>query len=159
MKMKLGKWKSIVLWVIITEAVGFLSYLLTKDGINFFEATANKPLLQPPGWVFTVVWAILFGLMGVSAGRIWNHTDSENRRWSLNLFVLQLVLNLFWSLIFFNAQAYGVAAVWIVLLWIAVFFMILRFSRIDTLAAWLQVPYLVWLTFATYLALGVWLLN
>ncbi len=147
------------MWVVLTEAVGVLSYLLTKDGVAYFEANAVKPPLMPPGWVFSVVWAILFGLMGVSTARIWVRDDSVDRKWSLNLFIVQLILNIFWSLIFFNAKAYDIAAVWIVLLWFAVLFMILRFHKVDRLAAWMQVPYLIWLTFATFLAFGVWLVN
>lgn len=157
--MKLGRLKPYILWILLVVAVGFLSYFLTRVGVEWFNLHANKPPLTPPKAVFPVVWGILYGLMGISAARIWMKPESEQRSWALNLFVIQLVLNFFWSLIFFNARAYGVAVIWIILLWVAVLFMILRFHKLDPLAAWLQVPYLIWLTFASYLALGVWLMN
>ena len=156
---KLRKWKPILLWTLLCEAVGFLVFLLTRNGVKWFEANAVKPPLMPPGWLFGVVWAILYGVMGISAGRIWVRSDPEKRSWELNLFVVQLVLNFFWSLIFFNARAFGFAAIWIVALWIAVLVMILRFHKVDKIAAWLQIPYLAWLTLASYLSFGVWLLN
>ena len=157
--MKFRKIKPYLLWVLLSEAVGFLAGLITRHGEKWFHEFANKPPLTPARWVFPVAWTALYALMGIGAARIWKEPESKNRSWALNVFAVQLILNFFWSLIFFNARAYGLAAVWIVMLWIAVMVMILRFHRVDTVAAWLQVPYLVWLTFASYLALGVWLLN
>ena len=84
---------------------------------------------------------------------------SAERSKGLNLFVTQLVVNFFWSLIFFNAQAFGFAFLWLLLLWVLVLWMILTFRKVDPLAAKLQIPYLLWLTFAAYLSLGVWILN
>lgn len=157
--MRWQKWKPYILWVALTEAVGALSALLTRSGKAWFNEFAAKPPFMPPDWVFAVVWAILYGFMGISVARVWTRPDSRQRSWGLNLFVIQLILNFFWSLIFFNAKAYGIAAIWIVVLWIAVLAMILKFSKTDAAAAWLQVPYLAWLTFAAYLALGVWMVN
>ena len=77
----------------------------------------------------------------------------------LNLFVAQLIVNFFWSPIFFNAQAFGLAFGWLMVLWVLVLAMILTFRKVDRLAAWLQLPYLAWLTFAAYLSYGVWMLN
>lgn len=85
--------------------------------------------------------------------------DSKSKRRGLNLYVAQLIVNFFWSLLFFNAGAYGLAALWLILLWVLVLLMILSFYNTDKLAAWLQIPYLIWLTFAAYLNIGVWLLN
>ena len=97
--------------------------------------------------------------MGIGAARIRLSAPSPEQKKSLNLFVAQLVVNFFWSLIFFNAQAYGFAFFWLLLLWALVFAMILQFRRVDPPAAKLQIPYLIWLTFAAYLNLGVWYLN
>ena len=102
---------------------------------------------------------ILFALMGISAARISLSPESKSRDLGLNLFVAQLVVNFFWSPIFFNAQAFGLAFGWLMLLWVLVLTMILVFHRMDPLAAWLQLPYLAWLTFAAYLSYGVWMLN
>lgn len=115
--------------------------------------------MSPPPLVFPIVWGILYALMGISAARISLSESSPQRSRGLNLFVVQLIVNFFWSPIFFNAQAFGFAFIWLLLLWALVLAMILTFREIDPLAAWLQIPYLIWLTFAAYLNLGVWYLN
>ena len=157
--MKFGKWKPYAVGILLTEAVGLLSGLLSRGGTESFQMTAAQPPLSPPGWVFPVVWTVLYALMGISAVRIWLSPDSAARSRGLNLFVVQLVLNFFWSLIFFNARAYGLAFVWVILLWVTVLAMILEFWKVDRLASLLQIPYLIWLTFAAHLAFGVWVLN
>lgn len=153
--MKTPTWKTYAFWIILAEAVGGLSGLLTRGGQEIYNATAIQPPLSPPEWVFPIVWGILYALMGISAARI---AGTESRA-GLNLFIGQLAVNFFWSLLFFNAQAYGFAAAWLALLIVLVVLMILRFRTADPLAAWLQVPYLLWLCFALYLNIGVWLLN
>ena len=97
--------------------------------------------------------------MGIGAARIWMSPPSADRTKALNIYVAQLIVNFFWSLLFFNARAYGFALLWLLLLWLLVLWMILSFRKVDPLAAWLQVPYLLWLTFAAYLNAGIWLLN
>ena len=97
--------------------------------------------------------------MGISAARIHNAPPSAEQNRGMNLFIAQLVLNFFWSLIFFNLQAYGLAFLWLVAIWILVLLMILSFWKVDPLAAKLQIPYLLWLSFATYLNAGVYYLN
>lgn len=155
----LKRLKPYILWIALTEAVGALSALLTRSGTQYFSENAVMPPLSPPAWVFPVVWTVLYALMGISAARIWISEDSQERKWGLNLYIIQLILNFFWSPIFFNAMAYGVASVWIVVLWATVLLMILAFYKVDRTAAWLQLPYLAWITFAAYLTFGVWLLN
>ena len=157
--MKTKPWKTYALRILLTEAVGGLSGWLSRDGSAAFQESAAKPPLSPPGWVFPVVWGILYALMGIGAARVAMSRPSPERSKSLNLFIAQLVVNFFWSLIFFNARAYGFALVWLLLLWGLVFAMILQFRRVDPLAARLQIPYLIWLTFAACLNLGVWYLN
>lgn len=104
-------------------------------------------------WKTYAFWILL--AEGVSAARI----AMTEEKAGLNLFIAQLVVNFFWSLIFFNAQAFGFAALWLALLWVLVLLMILAFRTVDPAAAWLQIPYLLWLTFALYLNIGVWYLN
>lgn len=157
--MKWNKWKPYVIWIAIAEGVGALSGFLSRNGMQIYAEQIDKPPLSPPALVFPIVWVILYALMGIGAARIYNSPPSAERSRGLNLFVAQLIVNFFWSLIFFNAQAFGFAAIWLVLLWILVLRMILTFRKVDPLAAWLQVPYLIWLTFAAYLNLGVYLLN
>lgn len=105
------------------------------------------------------MWSILYALMGIGAARVAAADGSPERSRALNVFVVQLVVNFFWSLIFFNARAYGFALVWLLLLWILILWMIILFYRVDKPAALLQIPYLLWVTFAAYLNYGVWQLN
>lgn len=157
--MKKHNWKTYAFWIALAEAVGGLSGFLTRDGSKYFSATAIQPPLSPPAIVFPIVWGILYALMGISAARIYLAPPSPQRQQGLNLFIAQLVVNFFWSLIFFNARAYGFAFLWLLLLWVLVLWMILTFRQVDPLAAKLQIPYLLWLTFAAYLSFGVWYLN
>ena len=152
-------WKPYLFWILLSEAVGALSGWLTREGTDVYAQTIVQPPLSPPGWVFPIVWTILYALMGIGAARIYLAPPSQERSRGLNLFIAQLVVNFFWSPIFFNAQAYGFAFVWLLLLWSLVLWMILTFRKVDSLAAKLQIPYLIWLTFAASLNFGVWLLN
>lgn len=147
------------IWILAVEAVGLLSGLLSMEGMAVYNETVIQPVLTPPAVVFPIVWTILYGLMGFSAARVWMEEPSQARSWGLNLFVAQLIFNFFWSLIFFNAQAFGFAALWLLVLWVLTLLMILAFYRVDKSAALLQIPYLVWLTFAFYLNISVWMLN
>lgn len=143
----------------MAEAVGALSGWLTREGTQIYAQTVVKPPLSPPGWVFPLVWALLYALMGIGAARIYQKSPSKTRSLGLNLFITQLAVNFFWSPIFFNLQAFGLSFFWLLLLWGLVLLMTLTFRKSDLLAAKLQIPYLLWLTFATYLNLGVWYLN
>jgi tryptophan-rich sensory protein len=147
-----------LLWILFAEAVGALSGWLSREGMKLYNETVLQPPLSPPMVVFPIVWGLLFALMGISAARVWMAPPSSDRSRGLNLFFAQLIVNFFWSLIFFNAGAYGFAFLWLLFLWVLVLLMILSFRKSDPLAAKLQIPYLIWLTFAAYLNLGVWIL-
>lgn len=157
--MKHENWKTYLAWILFTEAVGGLSGWLTRDGVKYFNNFVTKPPFSPPAVLFPVVWAILYLLMGVSAARAYLSPVSKTRSRSLYLYLIQLAFNFCWSLIFFNFRAYGFAFLWLVALWILILSMILSFRQTDRLAAGLQVPYLLWVLFAGYLNLGVWVLN
>ena len=157
--MKEQNWKTNLIWVLLAEGAGFLSGWLTREGTQLYNQSMVKPPFSPPAIVFPVVWAILFGLMGIGAARVYQTPASDARSRALKLFFLQLAFNFVWSLIFFNAQAYGLAFFWLVALWVLILGMILAYSKVNRTAARLQVPYLLWVTFAGYLNLGVWLLN
>lgn len=146
-------------WILLAEAVGALSGWLTREGTQIYAQTIVKPPLSPPGWVFPVVWAILYVLMGIGAAKVYQAPASKTRSMGLNLFITQLVVNFFWSPIFFNLQDFGFSLLWLLLLWGLVLWMILAFRKVKPLAAKLQIPYLLWLTFAAYLNFGVWYLN
>lgn len=151
--------KTYFFWIALAEAVGLLSGWLTRDATAVFSETVLQPPLSPPAWVFPLVWTLLYALMGISAARIYSSAPSAERNRGLNLFLAQLIVNFFWSPIFFNAGAFGFALLWLLLLWGLVLWMILTFRKTDPIAAVLQIPYLIWLTFAAYLNFGVWLLN
>ena len=157
--MKKSKWKTYVLWVLFAEAVGALSGWLTREGTKIYNAVIVQPPLSPPSIIFPIVWGILFALMGIGAARVALAPASGARSRSLLIFLVQLAFNFFWSIIFFNFQAFGFAFIWLMLLWLLILWMILSFRKVDRLAAWLQLPYLFWVTFAAYLNFGVWLLN
>lgn len=152
-------WKIYALWIALAEGVGGIAALLTRRGKELYEAVAVKPPLEPPSWVFPVVWAILYALMGISAARVSLTPPGEHRSRGLNLFAVQLAMNFVWSLLFFNYQAYGLALVWLLVLWILIAWMILEFQTVDLAAAWLQVPYLLWTMFALFLNFWVWRFN
>ena len=157
--MEKRQWKAYVFWIAVSETVGILSGWLSRQGSQYFSENVVQPPLSPPAIVFPIVWTILYALMGIGAARIWLSEPSQARSRGLNLFIAQLVVNFFWRLIFFNAQAYGFAFIWLLLLWVLVAWMTYTFSKTDKLAALLQIPYLLWLTFAAYLSAGVWYLN
>ena len=157
--MRTPSWKNYAGWIVFAEAVGVLSGWLTREGIELYRTTIERPPLSPPGSVFPVVWTILFALMGIGAARIYSSPASGERTRSLFLFFAQLAFNFFWSIIFFNFQAFGFAFLWLAALWGLILLMILSFRRVDPVSAWLQIPYLLWVTFAAYLNFGVWLLN
>lgn len=157
--MKQGAWKAYAFWILLTEAVGALSGWLTREGTKIYQETVTQPPLSPPGIVFPIVWSILFALMGIGAARIWLSPPTPARSRSLRIFWAQLALNFGWSILFFTFQWFGAAFVWLVILWGCIVWMILSFRKADRIAAWLQIPYLLWVTFAGYLSAGVWLLN
>jgi tryptophan-rich sensory protein len=157
--MKKSTWKTYAFWIIFTEAVGGLSGWLTREGTKIYNSTIQQPPLSPPSIVFPIVWSILFALMGIGTARIYLAPASNDRTRSLMLFLIQLAFNFFWSIIFFNLQAYGFALIWLIALWGLILWMIFSFARVDKPAALLQIPYLLWVTFALYLNAGVWWLN
>ena len=157
MSFSMIKLKPLLLSLLISLGVGGLSALLTKDSMEQYGALKQPPL-SPPGWLFPVVWSILFLLMGIAAYRVWME-DGTGRNGALILYGIQLSFNFFWTLIFFNMGNYALAFFWLLALWILILLTTLRFFKEDTIAGWLMVPYLLWVAFAGYLNAGVWLLN
>ncbi len=157
--MKSRIWKPYLYWVVFTEAVGLLAGLLSRAGTELYQQTVTKPPLSPPALVFPIVWTLLYALMGIGAARISLTPLSGARSECLRLYLIQLAVNFFWSLIFFNLQAFLFAFVWLVLLFALLVWMFLSFRDLDLTAARLQIPYLLWVAFAGYLNFGVWMLN
>ncbi|MBQ8893464.1 MAG: tryptophan-rich sensory protein [Clostridia bacterium] len=150
---------TILLSIAIAEGVGFLSGLLAGD-IRTVYYQLNRPPLSPPGWVFPVVWGILYALMGIAAGLIWlNRGDERSREQALIYYSVQLAVNFSWSIVFFRFQSFWLAVMIILILDVLVWITRRHFDRLSPAAGWLLVPYLAWLLFATYLAIGVFVLN
>ena len=157
--MKVKPWKNYVFWIVFTEAVGFISGLITRDGTELYKYSVVKPPLSPPAIVFPIAWVILYALMGIGMARVSLTSPSAKRRSATYIYLFQLALNFFWSIIFFNAEAYAVAFFWLLALLGAIILMTVSFNKLDRTAALLQIPYVIWVAFAGYLNLGVWLLN
>lgn len=153
------QWKKLFLFLAIPLAVGGLSALISGGGMKAFQAL-EKPAFSPPGWLFPVAWTVLYLLMGLASYLVFESTVSmRQKRQALTVYGLQLAVNFFWSIIFFNSEAYLLAFLWLLLLWGLIMSTLYRFYRITPAAGWLLVPYLLWVTFAGYLNLGIYLLN
>lgn len=157
--MKNKPWKNYVFWILLTEAVGFVSGFLIRNGTEIYKNTITKPPLSPPAIVFPIVWTLLYALIGYCAARVSLTSPSKNRRSAIYVYLLQLAFNFFWSIIFFNLQAFLFAFFWLIVLWGLIVLTIKLFKKVDSSAGNLLIPYLVWVTFALYLNIGVWLLN
>ena len=147
------KYKPYIIEILIALAVGGLSAYLTKDSMATFEAL-KKPPFSPPAVLFPVVWTILFVLMGISAGMIYKKSGSVPF-----IYRLSLIVNFLWSIIFFNMEAYLFAFVWLLLLLVLIILTITEYVKTDKTAAYLQIPYLIWVIFAGYLNFFIWYLN
>ena len=156
----LNQYKSYIISIIIALIVGGLSALLTMNNMDLFDII-KKPPLTPPAIVFPIVWTILYVLMGISAARIYEerHLESEKVRSALTTYASSLVVNFAWSIIFFNWQAFWIAFLWILLLEALVIITIFKYSKIDKTAAYLQIPYAVWVALATYLCTAIAIIN
>jgi len=151
---------SLVVAVVIPLVVGGLGGVATASAIPTWYQGLNKPAWNPPNWVFGPVWTLLYILMGVAAWLVWRQGwDNLPVRVALAIFGAQLLLNLFWSLIFFGLRSPGWAVLEIVILWGFVLATTVQFYRLDSIAGLLLIPYQLWVTFAAVLNAAVWQLN
>ena len=154
------KLKPYFISVIIALSTGLLSAFLTANSMNIYRDIITPPL-SPPAFLFPIVWTILYVLMGISAAYV--YTDDfaglPKRKSALYTYALSLVVNFFWSIIFFNARAFFFAFIWLLLLIFLIVRTIMKYYKINTTAAILQLPYLAWSTFALYLTFAIWYLN
>ena len=151
------KYKPILIQVVIALLAGGLASLLGGETSSLYQRLESPPL-APPGWVFPVVWTLLYVLMGIAAGIVAKSGDVDSSR-ALTLYYLQLGVNVLWPLVFFRLEWISVAAVWLLLLTAAVYATWRRFRDIHKVAGWLLVPYLLWCLFALYLNIGFAVLN
>ena len=143
--------------IAVALGVGSLSALATSGGMDIYSSVRTPPL-SPPSIVFPIVWTILFALMGISSARVF---IANGYKWNnaLTVYAVQLAVNFLWSIIFFNMRAFLFAFIWLILLWVLIIIMIKGFYKYDKPSAYLQIPYLLWVTFAGYLNFGIYWLN
>lgn len=147
--------------VVACLTIGFLGSLITQQSVTTWYPTLEKPFFNPPNWLFAPVWTILYILMGIAAGLIWNKIEVEKEavKKALLFFIVQLLLNLFWSYLFFGLKNILLASVEIVILWLIIFETYVLFKRIEPEAGYLLLPYLAWTTFAALLTFSIYYLN
>jgi tryptophan-rich sensory protein len=148
----------IIVGAFICLIMGTLSGFSTVNAITNWYQFLIKPSFNPPNWIFGPVWTVLYLMMGISLGIIWNSTNNGRKR-AMQLFAGQFVLNLCWSYLFFNLHALGIAYLEILSMIVAIIFTIFAFYKINKTAAFLLVPYLCWVLFASFLNLSIWYLN
>lgn len=154
-----NKLKTLFISIAIPLIVGGLSAFISGSGTEMFDML-QKPPLSPPGWLFPIVWTVLYVLMGIASYLIvTSEANPEKISNALKIYAIQLVVNFFWSIFFFNFELYLFSFIWLVLLWILVLFSIIRFADISKTAAFLLIPYILWITFAGYLNFAIFLLN
>ncbi len=150
----------LIISILIPLAVGGLSGYFTTGGVEGWYATVQKPSFNPPNYLFAPVWTSLYTLMGIGFFLVWKQPASKPyRRTALAVFIVQLVLNFCWSIVFFKLEKPGLAFVEIVLLWISILMMIIYFVKVKPVAGYLQIPYLCWVSFASVLNFYIWYLN
>lgn len=146
--------------IAIPLLVGGASGFFTITGVDSWYQTINKPSWNPPNWVFGPVWTTLYIMMGIALFLVWKEDTSEElKKIAIALFAVQLILNFFWSFIFFNQQQPGWALVEIIAMWFFILLTIFAFAQVNKTAAWLLVPYISWVSFATILNYTIWQLN
>ena len=152
------KLKTYIISILIPLVVGGLAALITSDSMMVYDSLI-MPKYAPPGFLFPVVWTVLYILMGVGAARILIYGKGEKASDAFSVYVFQLIVNFAWSIIFFECMAFLGAFIWLCFLWILILVMIIRFAKVDKVAAIINIPYLLWVTFAGYLNFMVFMLN
>ena len=150
----------LIIAIAIPLIVGGTSGFFTATGVESWYQTIARPTWNPPGWIFGPVWTTLYVMMGISLFLVWKEdTSVELKKIGIALFTVQLVLNFFWSFIFFNQHQIGWALVEIIAMWVFILLTIFAFAQVNKAAAWLLVPYISWVSFATILNFTIWQLN
>lgn len=149
----------LIISILIAEAIGFIAGAFTMGDMNTYMEL-EKPIFSPPGFVFPIVWGILYALMGIAAYRIWRlKKEGVYIGSALVFYVIQLILNFLWPFIFFKFNLYGLAFIEIIILLIFIIITTVKFFRLDKLAGILMLPYVLWVSFAAVLNYFIWMLN
>lgn len=157
----MNKITRILTLVVTCLVIGYFSGMGTRSAITTWYPTLVKPSFNPPNWIFAPVWSMLYIMMGVAAGLVWNRIDFEKEivKKALVFFAIQLALNALWSYLFFGLRNPTLAGIEIVILWLMIFETYVKFSKINKIAGYLFIPYLLWVSFATVLNASIWWLN
>ncbi len=158
-KMNKSQIIKLIVSLLLPLVLGALAGMFTAEAIPEWYASLNKPSFNPPNWVFGPVWTCLYLFLGFSLFLIWKQNTSKERNLAIFVFLIQLTLNFCWSFIFFYFNMIGLALVEIILLWISIVIMLVLFYKIKPMAAYINIPYLLWVTFATILNAAYYFLN
>ncbi|NUM36430.1 MAG: tryptophan-rich sensory protein [Candidatus Brocadiae bacterium] len=149
----------LILFIAIPLLIGSSSSYFAKDSMSQYKELI-KPSFSPPGWIFGIMWTILYILMGIASFRIYiSHAETKTKRAALAYYAAQLGVNFFWTIIFFHLQLRGLALLWLILLWALILLTMQKFYKIDKLSASLLLPYILWVSFAGILNYEIWFLN
>jgi len=150
----------LVVSIVVCQLAGVIGSIFTVSNITSWYIDLSKPILNPPGWVFGPVWITLYFLMGIALFLVWNKgLDSPFNRNAFILFIVQLVFNAMWSIVFFGMHQLLISVFVIIILWLLIFVNIVQFGKISKPAAYLLLPYIVWVSFASYLNIAIYILN
>jgi tryptophan-rich sensory protein len=155
----MNKAVKLILCIALTLSIGSIGGIATASGVNDWYTTINLPAFNPPNYLFGPVWTVLYILMGISFYLILQSHDPILRKKAIAIFCIQLFLNFCWSFLFFRFQLVGVAFIEIILIWFSIIIMIFTFYRINKTASYIQIPYLLWVSFASVLNGSIWVLN
>jgi tryptophan-rich sensory protein len=160
-KLKMNKITRIILVVVVCLSIGYMSGVVTRSAITTWYPTLIKPSFNPPNWIFAPVWSLLYVMMGVAAGLVWDRIDTnkEGVKKALFFFAIQLILNALWSYLFFGLHNPMLAGLEIILLWLMIYETYVQFAKINAIAGYLFIPYLLWVSFASVLNGSIWWLN
>ncbi|PXY41628.1 sensory protein TspO [Flavobacterium cheongpyeongense] len=157
----MNKIAKIAITIIVCLAVGYSASMVTRPSVAEWYPTIEKPFFNPPNWIFMPVWTLLYILMGVAAGLVWDKIKEQNQavKKALGFFLIQLTLNAVWSYLFFGLKNPMLALIEIALLWLMIYETYLKFIKINKTAGYLLIPYLAWVGFAAILNASIWWLN
>ena len=160
--MKPNNFVKLLVSIIVCELAGLIGSIFTMPAIPTWYAGLQKAALNPPSWVFGPVWTTLFALMGIAFFIVWKNRTNKNKaavKTAFAIFAGQLLMNILWSILFFGLQSPGSALLEVIGFWLMILVTIIAFSKVSKAAAWLLLPYILWVSFATYLNYAVWMLN
>jgi benzodiazapine receptor len=157
----MNKFVKIAIALLVCLAVGYSASTVTRPSVESWYPTIVKPFFNPPNWIFMPVWTLLYVLMAIAAGLVWDKIKEQNEevKKALLFFIIQLTLNAIWSYLFFGLKNPLLALIEIALLWLMIYETYLKFTKINKIAGYLLIPYLAWVAFAAILNASIWWLN